>query len=269
MRYFIMHRYPISIPFHQIRGVVCGLHSAMLPSEPLVRALQSACSKKLRVDLASDRIFPTLGMATSAQIRDVLSLPSSQIQLKRQANDADILVVRTEYERLLREYYTTYGVSFVPGVEDALRTLRINGILFGGTSPLSENVLDIIRMGMPREREGLASSGHMPPRPVLHTTRSLPIIPRMLDIWNNSRRINDNIKKNEVLYVGDTVHDLDEAKASKMHFVAAIGPKSKSSNCPVDCPKIELEHLFRQHGASMIVNDLQSVATTICVQTLS
>jgi len=252
----VPNRYPISIPWHRIRAVVVS-DGVLLPSEAFMQKLQVAIMNKKYLAVNMSDIYNGLGRPIETQIWDLLSLPSSALTMKHPPMARDVLAVRTEFERLLRNHFGERGVHWMPQVSCAIRTLQVNGILVGCRTPLSDSIIGPVRFGMRKDYcpSHIVNDGHHPsPTSV------------MLSKWNNGRRVETHILPDEVLHIGTTVHD---KHPYMRHFVGLTAPRMDCLYRPPDVTQIELEHVFRQMGVTNVMKDFLEVVNQICIPRLT
>lgn len=243
-----VNRYPQSIDWEHVRGIVGGLSNTVISNEPIVRSLQLALFEVLHLTVPRDTLFQDF-CSKQKLVERVLQLPSTQSHLGRFPTDHDVSNVLTKFEAHLIDHYRQFHVGYLPNTAHALRTFHRRGIEFGCTTDLSHRIIKHLEKKLP-----LWPIVHRMPRPAG--------IYRVLDRWNSQRggsAFREPIQLHQIVKVGDSLSDLEEARAAKIPFVAVVGHVGTALGLSSARVR-DLENEFRLSGAVNVVRDLDELA---------
>ncbi len=247
----LRNRYPQSIRWDNIKGIIADLGDTTMPSEPMVAALQGAFFDVFQLSVPSRVIYDKFGMPKHQQIKDILLLPSTQQNFSQYPVDRDIEAIHTQFERRLCEYYTKFGVHYLPGTMCSMRVFQRRGIKLAATTGLSENIIRSIESKMPVWR----------PFPIVHCERpSCEGGLKILEMWNRGLPPSQRIRASQCLKIGDSKSDQDEAEALGMPFIGISQHRAKAARLK----KEDIAYEFRLRGAVDTVGTLDELAELMC-----
>lgn len=258
----LANRYPQSVRWSHYRAIIGDLGDTIISGEPMVEALQGAFLDVTGLSISTQTIYDGFGMPKERQIKQILLLPSSQQTFARTPSLNDIQTIHNQFERRLRDYYNRYGVHYLEGTHDAIRMFHRQGVRFGCTTGLSNDMIEVIEKRLPLWR----------PHPIVFCERPSPNgIFKIIDEWNRGLPTSQHIQLNQVLKIGDSQSDLAEAKAAGVSFVGvtrhrakAISKMKHSSSFQTNVVETDLRNEFILQGAVETVGTLDELALLFC-----
>jgi phosphoglycolate phosphatase-like HAD superfamily hydrolase len=246
-----INKYPQTVRWQNIRGVIGDLGDTVISGDPMVRAMQGAFMDVFQLSVPSHEIFVGFGMPKHQQIRDILS--KTQRHKLNFPFEQDIDVVHSRFEQRLCDYYVKYGVQYLPGTEGGLHLFNQRNIRFGATTGLSNRVIEHVERGLPGSTLTISQIW-----PILSCERPSPMgIHKILEHWNRSIPPSQRIKLQECIKVGDSMSDLLEARAAGIPFIGISKHRARSSRLE----QIDIEYEFKLQGAICTVATIDELCS--------
>ena len=254
-RFLLRSRYPYMMfsnilektkPKLKYKAVIADLGDTIMPSAPMINAFQLAFFNTHGLVMTPAKLYKGFGGPKNQQIQDLLLT-----EFGRAPSDYDVDLVEAEFNHQLIHKYKQYGAHYFPEVIEAMRTFRRNGIMFGCTTGLSNDVIQVINKSLPSER----------PWPIVHCQRpSATGINEILRMWNVGLRPADRLTYIDCLKIGDSLSDLYEAKTAGIDFIAIVQHRAEVQKVP----KEQIIKEFHKHGAVMCVDTVGDIADMFC-----
>ncbi len=239
----VPHRYPQTIQWRNIRGVIGDLGDTIISGEPMVLALQGAFIDAFQLSVPSSVIYTGFGMPKHQQIREILSTHRGTVF------ERDVDVVHARFEQRLCDFYNKYGVQYLPGTEHGLATLHRHNIRFGATTGLSNRIIGYI--------ESRLSMYPGAPSPIVHCERPSPEgIFKVLELWNRGIPPSQMIKLHQCIKIGDSMSDLKEAKTAGIPFIGISHHRSRSLRQEGTAESASIAFEFQLQGAVSTVGTI-------------
>lgn len=253
-------RFPQTVQWRNVRGVIADLGDTVISGEPMVRALQGAFVDIFNLSIPSNVIYQGFGMPKHQQIREILSrTPRANHNATQETNnfpfERDVDMVHAQFEQRLCEHYKKNGVQYLPGTYNALVELNRRGIRLAATTGLSSRVIEHIEHALPGINHAVA-----PIYPIIHCERPSPQgIYKILELWNRSIPPSQMIKLHQCIKAGDSQSDLAEAKAANIPFIGISHHRSRFSKLQKD----DIAYEFQLQGAVCTVGTLDELVALI------
>jgi phosphonoacetaldehyde hydrolase len=250
----LTNRYPQSIQWAHVKGIVGDLGDTIVPGMPMIRSLQLALFQVHGIHVNKQALSIDFGKDKHEHVKSILMLPSNQVKLDRKPSDRDVTAVVSRFEHNLMEHYDRQGVHYLSDTQCGIRSFIRNGVQFGCTTGLSENIIQVIDKKLPLYK----------PYPIVYVQRPSPAgIHAIVRQWNQLLPFQAPIAMHQVIKVGDSMADLEEAKQAGVAFIGIIGHRSIHFGWSK-----QMEQDFKQemmlHGATLVVRSLDEVAGLLC-----